>query len=106
LVVLAGGLVDAVDVGGPYQMAFGHRQRVGPPVNLARAGVDHLDARVVMAARLEQGQLAATVDLEVGMRVLHAVDVTHLAGQVKDHFAVAHQVVHGAGLPHVGDVDP
>ena len=86
-------------------MAFGHRQHVGPPVDLARARIDHLDARVVVAARLEQRQLAAAVDVEVRVRILHAVDVADLAGQVENHFAVAHQVVHGAGLPHVGDVD-
>ena len=57
-----------------------------------------------MAARLEQRQLAAAVDLEVGVRVAHAVDVADLAGEVEDHLAVAHQVVHRARLAHVGDV--
>ena len=58
-----------------------------------------------MAAGLEQGELAAAVDVEIGVRIAHAVDVADLAGEVEDHLAVAHQVVHRARLAHVGDVD-
>ena len=58
-----------------------------------------------MAARLEQRQLAAAVDLEIGVRIAHAVDVADLAGEVEDHLAALHEVIHRAGLPHVGDVD-
>ena len=58
-----------------------------------------------MAARLEQRQLAAAVDLEIGVRIPHAVDVADLPGEVEDDLATAHQVVHRARLPHVGDVD-
>ena len=58
-----------------------------------------------MAARLEQRQLAAAVDVEIGVRIAHAVDVADLAGEVEDHVAALHEVVHRAGLPHVGDVD-
>ncbi len=105
VVVLAGRLVDAVDVGRPHQMTLGDRQRVGLAVDLPGAGVDDLGARIVMTAGLEQRQLAAAVDLEIGVRVTHAVDVTDLAGQVEDHVAPLHQVVHRAGLAHVGDVD-
>ena len=57
------------------------------------------------AARLEQGQLTAAVDLEVGMRVAHAVDVADLSGEIEDDLATAHEIVHRAGLAHVGDVD-
>ena len=58
-----------------------------------------------MAAGFEQRQLAAAVDLEIGVRVAHAVDVADLSGEVEDDLAVLHQVVHRARLPHVGDVD-
>ena len=58
-----------------------------------------------MAARLEHRQLAAAVDLEIGVRVAHAVDVADLAGEVEDDVAVAHQVVHRRLLADVGDVD-
>ena len=81
------------------------RQRVGPAVDLARAGEDDLRAGIVVAARLEQRQLAAAVDLEIRVRIPHAVDVAHLAGEVEDDVAVAHEVVHRALLADVGDVD-
>src|SRR5207253_11093735 len=51
-------------------------------------------------------QLAAAVDVEVRVRISHAVDVAHLPGQIEDDFTVPHQMVHGAFLPHVRDVDP
>jgi hypothetical protein len=58
-----------------------------------------------MAAGLEQRQLAAAVDLEIGVRIANAVDVAHLPGEVEDHLAVLHEVIHRARLPDVGDVD-
>ena len=105
MVVLARRLVDAVDVGRLHQVLLVDRQRVGTAVDLARAGEDDLGAGIVVAARLENRQLAAAVDLEVGVRIAHAVDVTDLAGEVEDDLPVAHQIVHRALLPDVGDVD-
>jgi hypothetical protein len=58
-----------------------------------------------MPARLEQRQLAAAVDLEIGVRIAHAVDVADLAGEIEDHLAALHEVIHRARLAHVGDVD-
>ena len=86
-------------------MPLGHRQLVRLAVDLPRAGEDHLRARIVMTARLEQRQLAAAVDVEIGVRVAHAVDVADLAGEVENHVAALHQVIHRARLPHIGDVD-
>ena len=39
------------------------------------------------------------------MRIAHAVDVADLPGEIEDDLAVAHEVVHRARLPDVGDVD-
>ena len=105
VVVLAGRLVDAVDVGRPHELALADRQRVGPAVDLARAGEDDLHVRVVVAARLENRQLAAAVDLEIRVRIAHAVDVAHLAREVEDDVAIAHEIVHRRLLADVGDVD-
>ena len=85
-------------------MRFRDRQRIGAAVYLPGPGEDDLDRGVVAAAGLEDRELASTVDLEIGVGILHAVDVTHLAGQVEDHVLVANQVVHGALLPDVGDI--
>ena len=104
MVVLAGRLVDPVDVGRPHELRFGDRQRIGPPVHLARAGEHDFHLRIVVAARLEHGQLAAAVDLEIRVRIAHAVDVAHLSGEAEDHVAPLHEIVHRGLLPDVGDV--
>ncbi len=80
-------------------------QPIRPSVDLARAREHHLGSRVVLPARLEEGELAAAVDLEIGVRIPHAVDVAHLAGEVEDHLAVAYEVGHRRALPDVRDVD-
>ena len=93
VVVLAGRLVDAVDVGRPHEMRLVDRQGVGAPVDLPRAGEHDLGVLVEVPARLEQGQLAEAVDLEIRVRIAHAVDVTDLPGEVEDDLLPAHQFV-------------
>jgi hypothetical protein len=105
VVVLAGSLVDAVDVGRPHEMVLADRQRIGLAVNLACAGVDDFHAGVVVAAGLEHRQLAAAVDLEIGIGIPHAVDVAHLTREAEDDVAAAHEIVHRRLLADVGDVD-
>ncbi len=55
-----------------------------------------------MAAGFEQRELAAAVDLQVGERVAHRVDVADLAGQVEDHGLVVDQSLH---RKDVADID-
>src|SRR5205085_9932460 len=88
-----------------HQVRFSDRQRVGPYVDLTRAGIHHLRRRIVVAARLEDGQLAAAVDFEIRVRIPHAVDVAHLPGEIEDDLAIAHQDVHRALVADVADVD-
>ena len=57
------------------------------------------------AARFEQRELGAAVDVEVRAGIPHAVDVAHLAGEIEDDLPVFHQEVHRALLADVGDVD-
>ena len=99
MVVLARGLVDAVDVGGPDEMALVHGQPVGPAINLPRAGVDDADARIVLAAGLEHRQLRAAVDVEIRVRIAHAVDVADLPGKV---CSVTHRLVPAVVIVRVG----
>ena len=54
-----------------------------------------------MTACLEHCELAAAIDLKVGIRILHRVDVADLAGQVEDHRLTADQALHGQHVPHV-----
>ena len=104
MIVLACGLVDAVDVGRPYQVLLGDRQRIGPAVHLARAGKHHLHLRIVIAARFEHGELAPAIDFQIGVRIAKTVDMTDLARKVEDHVATADQMIHGRLLADVGDV--
>jgi hypothetical protein len=98
-------LFTPVDVRGADQVGFVDRQPVRPPVHLSGAGVDDPDARVEPPARFEDGQLRTAVDLEVRVRVPHAVDVADLPRQVEDDLAVLDQAVHRRHVAHVGDVD-
>ena len=105
VVPLAGHLVDPVDVDRPDRMLLVDRQVVGPAVDLARAGVDDPDRRVVLAARLEDRQLRAAVDLEVGLRVGHRIEMARLPGQVEQEVLIAHESGHRMAVADIGDVD-
>ena len=85
-------------------MRFGDWKAVGATVYLTRAGEHDLHRWIVVTARLEERQLAAAVDLQVRVRVLHAVDVTDLSGEVEDHIVSLHEMVHRRLLTDVGDV--
>ena len=90
---------------GLHEVIFADRQRIGLAVDLPGAGEHHLDARVEPAARLEDRQLASAVDLQIRVRIRHAVDVAHLAREVEDDLAVPHEMIHRAFLADVRDVD-
>ena len=104
MVVLAGRLVDAVHVDG-HEVRLVDGQVLRPAVDLARAGEDDLHRRVVMAAGLEDRELAAAVDLEIRVRIAHGVDVARLAGEVEEIVLIADEVVQAVLVAHVGDVD-
>ena len=80
----------------------GRRMRLA--VDLPRPRVDDLHPGVVLAHRLQDPELAAAVDLEVGEGIGHRVDVADLAGEVEEHVLAAHQVLHAVAA-HVRDVD-
>ena len=105
VVPLAGELVDPVDVDGGERVALVDREVARAPVELARAREDDRGLRVVVTARLEDRELRAAVDLEVGVRVGHRVEVARLAGEVEDHVAPAHERPQAVLVPDVRDVD-
>ena len=106
VVPLAGQLVDAVDIGRLQRVALVHRQILRAAVDLPRAGEDDLGRRVAVATRLQQRELAADVDLQVGVGVSHAVGVADLPGQVEDDVLPLHQIAQAVLVAHIGDVDP
>ena len=86
-------------------MALVHGQVMRLAVYLARAGEHDAHLRVVLAAGFEDGQLAPAVDVEVGVRVLHRVEMAHLSREVEDERLPAHEVIHAVLVAHVGNVD-
>ena len=76
----------------------------GAAVDLTRAREDDLDLRVVRAARLENRELAAAVDLEIGVRVAHRVEVARLAGQVEEVVLPSDEMAEAVLVADVRDV--
>ena len=106
VILLARRFVDAVHIRRSHQMRFVHGKRVGPTVDLPRAGEDDFRVRVVMTASLEQRQLASTVDVEIGVRISHAVDVAHLTREVEHDGLLQHERVHGIAIANVSVTHP
>ena len=104
VVQLARDLVDAVHVGRVQGMSLVHGQALGLAVHLPGPRVHHARLGVVLAQGLQDPELAAAVDLQVGEGVGHGVDVADLPGQVEEHVLAPHQVAHPVPA-HVGDVD-
>ena len=87
-------------------MTLVHGQVIRPSVNLASTGEDDLGCRIVFSAGFEHRELRTAVDFEIRVRIAHAVDVAHLAGEVEDHLAIPHEHVHDALVAHIGVVHP
>ena len=104
VVELSGDLVDSVHIGGVQRVLLVDRQVLRLAVDLARPRVDDLDLGVPLPHRLQDGELAPAVDLEVREGVDHGVEVAHLPGQVEQHLLALHQVLHAVAA-HVRDVD-
>ena len=82
-----------------------HRQIIGPAVDLPRAGEDDADLRVVFRGRLPGWRAARGIDLEVGVGIVHRVQVAGLAGEIEEVILAPHQVSEAVFVAHVGDVD-
>jgi len=80
VVLLGSQFVDAVDINRVKRMVLIDRDRNRTTVNLARAGKNHFDIRIMMSASLQNMQLSLGVYREIGLRVFHRVDMTGLTG--------------------------
>jgi hypothetical protein len=105
VVPLAGDEVDAVDVDGHLRVFLGHGHLARAAVLLARGGEDDPHVRVALAAGLQQRQLAAAVDVQVGFGVLHRVHVADLAGEVEDEVLAHDELPDLLVVAHVGVAD-
>ena len=59
----------------------------------------------MLAARFKNRELGSTVDVEVGIRVLHRVHMAGLAGQVKECVLPLDEVLEAVGITNIGNVD-
>ena len=105
VVRLAGCLVDAVDVHGSHQVLLVHGHVLRAAVDLPRAGEDDLDVGIELAAGFENRQLGPAVDLQVGLRIDHRIQVAGLARQIEQEVVAADEVPQAVLVSNVGDVD-
>jgi hypothetical protein len=62
-------------------------------------------ARVVLPAGLEQRELRAAVDLEVGFGIGHRVHVARLPGEIEKKMLPAQKLRQAVPVAHVGEMD-
>src|SRR3989442_8281099 len=94
-------LVHAVEGKRTRQPGLGYRHLRGRPVDEPRAG-KHDGRRIgEVAARLEQGELAAQVDVEVLERFQVATGRAGMAGEVEDHARAGDRLLDQGSVPQV-----
>src|SRR3989304_4943419 len=98
--------LPAVSADGVHRMGLGGRKPNGPAVNLPRAGVEDSNRVIALATGFQNRELAAAVDLQIGLRILHAIDVASLTRQVEEKILVLQEVLHPVHVANVGDIDP
>src|SRR5262245_42003555 len=77
-------LVYSVNIDRPKKMFFIDRQIIGLSINLSCAGINDFDGWVVFAAGFEDGKLGTAIYLQVGVGIIHRVQVARLAGEVEE----------------------
>ena len=80
-------------------------QVVGASIDLPGAGEDDSHVRIVLAARLEHGELRPAVHLQVLLREAHGVDVAGLPGQAEEVVLPANELSHPLFVARVRQLD-
>src|SRR4051794_23601653 len=104
VVALARHFVDPVDVDRIQRMRFRDGERGRAAIDLASAGEDNFNLRVMNAAGLEDGELGLTVDLQIRHGVCHRIEVTGLPGKVKQVVLALDEVPQAMGVADIGDI--
>src|SRR5262245_35101882 len=73
--------------------------------HLPRRRVHHPSAELHRAQRLQEREVATSIDFEVENRINHGVDVTDLTGEVEDDLGLARGVGHCVAVADVGNYD-
>ncbi|OQA20566.1 MAG: hypothetical protein BWY63_01498 [Chloroflexi bacterium ADurb.Bin360] len=106
VIPFAGNLIHPVDICRRERMFLIHRQVLGLAVNLPGAGEDNLHPGVELPAGFQDRDLAAAVDFQIRERIDHAIQMTHLSGEIEQIILILDQVIHAMGVTHIGDVHP
>jgi hypothetical protein len=80
------------------------RDRRMADLAIGKTGADEYEfgGSVLGAQRLEQHEIAAAVDVEIGPGVFHAPDRTRLSSQVEDNFLCHHSLPHRIQIAQIG----
>src|SRR5678815_3695659 len=87
-------LVDPIHVHRVQRMTLVYREALGATVKLPRAGKDNLDPWITGAAGFENRKLSVAINLEIGHRVSHRIEMTGLAGKVEKIILSLDEVMH------------
>ena len=93
--------VDAVEIDGLHGVGFVHREVLRHAEDLAGAGVDHADPGRLTGAFFDEAEMRFGVEGGVAPRLLHAVNVADLAGDVEDDLGLSQC---GGERGSVGDI--
>ncbi len=85
-------------------MFFVNRQVLRPPINLAGAGENNFHAPIVQPASFENVQLRRGVDVQIGERIGHRIEVASLAREVEEKVASLDQRGHGVWVAYIRHV--
>jgi hypothetical protein len=84
VVPLAGHLVHPIHVDRLQSLRFDQRQFVRTPIRLARPGKNDARVAVFVLTRFKDGDRRGTIQAQISQRVVHGIDMRHVAGQIED----------------------
>ncbi len=105
MIPLACNLVDAVNVDRADRVVLVCRQVLRFAVYLTGAGKYDFNVRIIVPARLQDEQLGSGVYLEVGIRILHGIDMAGLTGKIKEVILALDQKFHRMLVAHIREID-
>ncbi len=105
MIPFAGELVDTVHVDRVERMVFVDRKILWPAVDLSGTGKNDLQIAIVQAAGLQDLQLRRRVNVQIGQRVSHRIEMAGLAGEIEKKLAVLDQSGHRFRIADICKVD-
>lgn len=105
VVVLSGEFIDPVHIHRLNWVLFIYGKVPWLSVELAGAGEDDPDAGIVQATGFQDMQLRRCVDIKIGERICHRVEMTGLSCKIEKESAASNQASHRVRVPNIRNVD-